>query len=285
MKIKYLHHHLGLGDHFCCNGLVIELIKRWNVDRLVLFCWNHNHSTLQKLYQGTKVELVPISSSMSEYVQIENYLKKRNIALTHNGDVDWNTGNSGDYFKLGFRWMETECHKKISQHVSCDQCFYLQANVPYEMRFDGFSYTRNLQEEEQIYNTLNPNNEPYIFVAIDDPDRGLIAPSRKCITTNLKVIENPKQYNILSLGKLLENAEEIHVMDSSIRCLIDCRKSYDMSKPKLFIHAWRGGIWGNSTLLSWNIIWQDCFQQKCERKYPMYTGPNNSPTSKGYQVE
>jgi hypothetical protein len=285
MKIKYLHHHLGLGDHFCCNGLVLELIKRWNVDKLVLFCWKHNLSALEKLYQNTKVELVPLEQNSGEQRQVESYLRQRNVSTHHNGQIDWKTGNSGNYFKLGFDWMERECHNKISQYVSCDQCFYLQADVPYELRFDGFTFNRNNDEENRIYNELNPNNEPYVFVAIDDPSRGMVAPSRKCLTTNLKIIENPKEHNVLHLGKLLENAEEVHVMDSSIRCMIDCRKVFNMTKPKLFIHAWRGCIWGNSTLLSWNIIWQDCFQEKCERKYPMYTGENGSYTIKGYKTE
>ena len=284
MKIKYLHHHLGLGDHFCLNGLVHELIKRWNVDKLYLFCWDHNLVTLNALYHDTKVELIPITSNLNEDKQIQSILRIKNLNIHHNGEVDWINGNSGTYFKLGFDWMKNECHNKISNYVSCDQCFYLQAKVPYEFRFDGFKYKRNLEKEKQIFDDLNSNNVPYKFIVIDDPSRGMVAPSRKCLKSDINVIENPKQYNILDLGLLLENAEEIHVMDSSIRCFIDCRSVLNMIKPKLFIHAWRGGIWGNSTLLPWTVIWQDCAEENFTSKYPMYTGNNNSYTINGYKI-
>jgi hypothetical protein len=150
------------------------------------------------------------------------------------------------------------------------------------MRFDGFSYSRNLSEEEEAYNRLNPTGEPYIFVAIDDPARGMIAPSRNCIQTDLLVIENPRDISIFSLGKILENAKEVHLMESSIRCLIEARKVYDMSRTKLFLHAWRGCIWGNNSLLSWELVWQDCSREMCTRPYPMYAGENNTYTIDGF---
>ena len=276
MKFKYLHHHMGLGDHFCLNGLVHELIQRWSLDKLYLFCWQHNLSTLQKLYKNTSVDLIPISGHSDEQKHIDLFLKQKGISKTHNGDVDWGTGNSGSYFQLGFNWMETKCHKQISQNVSCDQCFYLQANVPYEYRFDKFSYERDIQFEQKIVQELNPNKEEYIFVAIDDKDRGMIAPSRKCILDNgIKIIENPKQYSVLDLGLLLENAKELHLMESSIRCMLEAN-IFDISKPKLYLHAWRGSIWGSNSVHSWNLIWQDCSQQYYDRKYPMYTGQNGT---------
>jgi hypothetical protein len=284
MKIKYLHHHLGLGDHFCCNGLVLELVKRWNVDRLFLFCWEHNLKTLKKLYANTKVELIPLKSFSNENKQIQNYFSSKNISIQHNGSIDWETGNSGSYFQLGFNWMQNQCHKQISQNVSCDQCFYLQANVPYEYRFDKFSYCRDIESEQKILQELNPNKEEYIFVAIDDKDRGMVAPSRKCIVDNgVKIIENPKQYNVLDLGLLLENAKELHLMESSIRCMLEAN-IFNISKPKLYLHAWRGCIWGNNSVHSWNIIWQDCSEQYCDRKYPMYSGQNGTFTDKGFLI-
>jgi len=284
MKIKYLHHHMGLGDHFCCNGMVLELIKRWNVDKMFLFCWEHNLENLKKLYFNKKVELIPLKGHTNEQKQVNEYLKNCGVSLHHNGVVDWLTGNSGDYYQVGFSWMENECHKKISQQISCDQCFYMQTQVPYELRFDGFCFNRDIERENQVYAELNPNNEEYVFVAIDDISREMVAPSRKCLNSKIKIIDNPKNYSIMDLGKVLENASELHLMESSIRCLIEA-KIYNMNKPKLNLHAWRGAIWGNNSIHDWNLIWQDCSETSCTRKYPMYQGPNNTFTIHGYNKE
>ena len=230
------------------------------------------------------MELIPLISYSNEQQQVNKYLSNRGISSSHNGKIDWEQGNSGDYFRLGFEWMQNECHKKISSNISCDQCFYMQANVPYELRFDNFLYNRNIDEENRIYNTLNPNNEPYIFVAIDDQSRKMISPSRNCLNSKIKIIDNPKEYSIIDLGKILENASELHLMESSIRCLIEA-KIYNIDKPKLYLHAWRGAIWGNNSIHNWNLIWQDCSEQLCTRKYPMYQGLNNTFTLNGYQIE
>jgi hypothetical protein len=284
-SIKYIHHHLGLGDHFCCSGLVLELLKRWQVDQIGLFCWDRNLSTLEKLYESKNVKLIPIDSTSDEGSQIERYLMELGMTALNQDNLNWETGEGCDFFRIGFNWMEQKCHREISSHVSCDQCFYLQAGVPYELRFDGFPYKRNLERESEIYNDLNPTGEPYIFVAIDDPTRGLICPSRSFVdSSTLKIIENPKEYSVLDLGLLLERASEIHLMESSIRCMIEARNTFNMIEKSLYLHAWRGSIWGNNSLLNWNVVWQDNSVTRCERKYPMYSGKNGEPTESGFII-
>jgi len=50
--IKYIYHHLGLGDHYVCNGMVRELIK--NETTAVLFCKEHNMPTVEAMYKDCK---------------------------------------------------------------------------------------------------------------------------------------------------------------------------------------------------------------------------------------
>ena len=80
--------------------------------------------------------------------------------------------------------------------------------------------------EKKIIDDLNPNREKYIFTHNVDNDR---------IKSNFKIIDNPPNYNIFNLISLIENAEEVHVMESSIKNLIN---SYKMSKPKFFYHEY-----------------------------------------------
>jgi hypothetical protein len=286
MRIKYIHHHLGLGDHFCCSGMVLELAKRWKVDRIGLFCKSTNFPTLKKLYSSTCVDLIQINPDQDETAQINYALHVRGIHNVSQEGLNWETGEGGDFFRIGFNWMEQKCHREIAGSISCDQCFYMQAKIPYEFRFDNFPYVRDLDREERVYSELNPTGEPYAFVAIDDPARGLICPSRSFISTlPIRVIENPTQYNVLDLGLLLERATEIHLMESSIRCMIEARNTFDMSKPSLYLHAWRGSIWGNNSLLNWNVVWQDNSITRYERTYPMYSGDNGEFTKNGFIIE
>lgn len=54
-----LHHHLGLGDHFICNGLVHALRHQLRVKTLILPVKEHNLPTVRALYEGQEgIELM-----------------------------------------------------------------------------------------------------------------------------------------------------------------------------------------------------------------------------------
>ena len=78
---------------------------------------------------------------------------------------------------------------------------------------------------QRIYAVLQ-NNEKYIFVHNVDKDK---------IRNDLKIIENPDEYSIFDLITLIENAEEVHLMESSIKNLVN---SIKMDKPKFFYHKY-----------------------------------------------
>ena len=98
--------------------------------------------------------------------------------------------------------------------------FYKQLNIPYSNRFTKTFWKRDLINERRVYKKLNPNNKKYIFIH-DDPERNLeirdLIKSRK----KIKVIQNDKSEIIFNLGLILEKAEEIHLIESSIRHLIE----------------------------------------------------------------
>lgn len=255
----YVHHHLGLGDHLALNGLVNSLIEKWDLDRLFLFCWHHNLTNLQKLYNETKVTLIPLCTNCgkSEEQQVDEILAKENISKDHYHDyINWETGKSGKYWKIGFDWYWKVClsdPQNRAINISCDECFYKQAKVDYSARFDKFKYNRNEQREQDVYKLLNPNNEDYIFVAVEDYDRGNVCPTKNKIRTDLKIIENPKDINVFDLGKIYENAKEIHLMESSIRCLLEA-KTFNIN-AKMFLHSYRGNTPNNrSSRHNWTVF-------------------------------
>lgn len=198
--MKYIYHHLGLGDHIICNGLV-RYIKKFE-DVVYVFCKPHNTINVEYMYRDNpNIKVL----SVGEDIDVVNYINNNNI--------------SDKVIKIGFDKLNNECN-------TFDEEFYESLNIPFLVRFDDFYIKRNLDLEQKIIKELNPNNEKYIFTHNIDKSK---------INTNLKIIDNPVNYSIFNLVSLIENAEEVHLMESSIKNLIN---SYKMEKPKFFYHQY-----------------------------------------------
>lgn len=203
----FIYHHLGLGDHIVCNGLVRHLYNKFN--NVSLFCYHHNLNNLKYMYRDLlNLNLIPMSSDN----EIEWFIKNKKI----------------DVLKIGFSKMG-----EFSNNNSFDEAFYKIANVPFNVRYDEFYIERDTERELFVYNEMNPSNEKYIFIH-DDPNRGFNIDNQK-YRKDLRVIRNDNRFNIFEMMRIYENAEEIHFMESSISALIN---SYTMKNPKLFLHKY-----------------------------------------------
>jgi hypothetical protein len=194
-----IYHHLGIGDHIICNGLVRNFYKKHEC--IDLFCYNYNEKNVKYMYRDLKnLNTIPVSSDKEAHLIISN--------------------NNLKVLKIGFENLQID---KPSQ--SFDIEFYKIANLPFSSKFDDYHLEREMDKELFILNDLNPNNNPYIFVHGDlDMNK---------IRQDIKIINNPINYSLFNLISLFEKAEEIHVMESSLKCLIN---QYKLSKPKLFYH-------------------------------------------------
>lgn len=190
---------MGIGDHIICNGLVRNLYKKYGyVD---LFCYGYNEANVKYMYRDLKnLNTIPVSSDQ----------EANSIIIKNNFDV----------LKIGFENLYMN-----ESSESFDIGFYKIAGLPFSCKFDDFYLERDLEKELSILDSLNPNNEPYIFI------HGDLDMSK--IRQDIKIIHNPKEYSLFNLISLLENAEEIHVMESSLKCLIN---QYKLTKPKLYYH-------------------------------------------------
>ena len=57
----YLYHHLGLGDHIICNGLVRLLTK--NEKTYGLFCKEHNVKSVSFMFRDIKnLSIIPVNN-------------------------------------------------------------------------------------------------------------------------------------------------------------------------------------------------------------------------------
>lgn len=198
---KYIYHHLGLGDHIICNGLVrfFQEIEK----EIYLFCKKNNLHNVEYMYRDNdKIKILPINDDN----EVLKFIKEKKI--------------ENKLIKIGFEDLQKHPCKTF------DESFYKSKNLDFEIRFNNFFLERDFDLENQILNTLNPKKEKYIFLHNVDKNK---------VRNDLKIIENPSEYSIFNLISLIENAEEVHLMESSIKCLVN---SYLMKNPKFFYHRY-----------------------------------------------
>jgi hypothetical protein len=205
--MKYIYHHLGLGDHIICNGIVMHYLEQYG--EVTIFSKKHNYENVSYMFRDVEnLHIIPVENDD----EVKNFIEEKKI--------------EAEVIKVG--------HEKLRWGVpgeTFDQQFYETSGVPFSVRFEKFHFTRDLEAEEKVYLEKNPNNEPYIFIH-DDPERGFTIDK---IRQDLKIIRNDNSINLFHLLKLIENAEEVHFMESSLKCIIN---SYKMEKPRFFYHLY-----------------------------------------------
>lgn len=230
MKIMYFGMQ-GLGDHISANGLIRHLLETYACSQIDVLVWSHYSNTIQFMYRDEpKINIINITSG-NELRSLNTILKTNlydivyligpnNISKDTLNKIPTNTKIICISFDTLYNMYE--------DNNDCHQLYYKGAGVEFNVRFDKFYYTRDEKEEDLLYQKYNPNNLPYIFIH-DDPYRGYN------ITTkwNDLIIRNNPNENIFNYYKLLQNAEEIHCMESSFRCFLE---TIDVKTTKLFLH-------------------------------------------------
>ena len=237
MKNIYVHQHSRLGDMILCNGLIRILSKKYSNFCLNIFCRSGHINLIKFMYRDhKKIKLIPLNESPQlknekllikyEGKFIENYIKKNNI-------------KKHELITIGFEnYHKTKNMNPDKKHPwPCDIVFYKQFNIPFKKRFTETYWKRNKLVEKKLYKKLIKKNEKYIFVH-DDPNRNIFINDKFFDKSIKKIIRNDIKENIFNYGYLLENASEIHIMESSIRQIIEVLK---IKTKKLYLYKGRGG--------------------------------------------
>jgi hypothetical protein len=199
---------MGLGDHFTCNGIVRHYYKQF--DKIYLFCYKHFESNIKFMYRDLP-NLYTIG--LGSDIEVDEYILKNNL--------------SDQLIKIGFDKSRALQH----QVETFDEGFYLAENLPFSIRFDEYFVERNMDKEMELYKTLNPTDEDFIFVH-EDPERGMFLDKSR-IRQDLKIIGNDKKFLIFDYIYLLSKAKEVHVMQSSLKDMIN---SYSFPNTKCILH-------------------------------------------------
>ena len=231
-----LHHHLGLGDHIDCNGMVRFILEIGNYDRIHLFVKSTYHDMVEYMYSDEdRISLVKVDPKKNEDAQVVEYIKSLSGAkLLRVGHENYPFGR-----------------EKID-NKNCWEYFYEQLSLPYNIKVDYFHLDRDLDEEARLLRKLNTSGAPFAFVH-DDPEKGFNLNTDYVENKDLKIIRNDPTENVFHFLGILEQAEEIHCMESCFKSLIEIYAKTD----KLFYHDFRGHPLGTRTNKQWEIIKYD----------------------------
>lgn len=256
--MKYIHHHLGMGDHICCNGMVRQLVAEWSHtgETVGLFCKECNARNVVFMYRDVlQIAVVPLPLSRDHPVG-EREMVAELVATAH-----------GDLVTIGFEALHAMQNDPATRHLDHDECFYRQMGIDYSVRFNGFWYERDMGAETEALSRMVPDpSAPYVFV---DSDPGRIdIPTLNCpagLPRDIsQVVYNRPDIPLFHLGLVLERATEIHVAESSIRCLLEGRRVLQIQPRRLVCHAFRGAP-GRNSILPWTLVWQDGSTQEIRR--------------------
>ena len=219
----FLFHHMGLGDFISCNAIVRKFCKQKK--EIFLFCKVNLLKNIKFMYRDLKnLTIIKIKdeNDIDTFLNLIN-LKKRNYQV----------------IELGFdNFYKTISNKFKNKDFTTDMVFYKQLNIPYAHRFKKTYWKRDLKNEKRVYKKLNPSNEDYIFVH-DDPERNLKIDKFINLKKEIKIIKNDKSEIIFNLGLLIEGAKEIHIIESSIRHLIE---TLNISHKNIYLYNIRKNL-------------------------------------------
>lgn len=213
-----IHHHLGLGDHFVCNGLV-NYICKVSEEPIYLICKKHNTDTVKYLYsENDKVTVISIDG-LDEILEINNY------ALRTNNKI----------LRIGFE----HCDPK-----NWDTSFYKQLNIDFIERYRFFKLPK-----QKPKNIIKVPDSPYILVHNESSQQKY----NLSIQTGIDkfYITRQEGYHLLSYIDIITNAQEIHCIDSSIFHLID---SIPNITNKLYFHDIRKSNISFNLSHKWRLI-------------------------------
>lgn len=205
--MKYIYHHLGLGDHIICNGLVRTLIN--DDEEYTIFVKEQNLTSVKFMYN----DLTNLNYLVGDDFFVNTYITKNNIIID-------------DLIIAGFY--------RHPESKEFDDSFYLQNNLNFNLRWDNFKINRDLEKEIELFNKYNVTKNNYVFIH-DDHSRNLHINENFIVNKQLPIIRPIKGLtdNIFDYMYLLENSVECHFMDSSFRLMYD---SLGSQKDYLYYH-------------------------------------------------
>jgi len=189
-----LYHHLGIGDHFICNALVLEVAKKYN--HLHLISKTRYYLTVKHLYSDyNNITVHPVANTPpQDQDDVEKLARELNLAV----------------LMVGFQHCDLN---------NFESSFYRQLGLDIDLQYTGFSLPSDLNLSRKLYNDwCQDHGNDYIFVH-DTSSVGKFNLHIKCNLTQYRV-ERHQTHDVIDYVTLICNAREIHVINSGIQALV-----------------------------------------------------------------
>lgn len=199
--------HLGLGDHIVCNGLLNHFSESFN--KIYLPVKSRDMNNVNYLYKDNKKIHTFKIEHETEVEDISNFAKKNSLVT----------------LKVGFK------KRKPPFNLS----FYEQFDLPYSISIEKFRVARDEAKEENLYQHLKSIyniNRPYQIVHNQSSYGKVNLKTNEKLSTIFIEKETDLYKNIFLYLKIIENATEIHCLDSSFLHLVERAETNAM----LFFH-------------------------------------------------
>lgn len=220
MKL-FIYHHLGLGDHLICHGIVRNKAAHYEHVRVV--CKQHNAATVAWMFNDLpNVEVVAVANDDEAVARFRH----------HRGQ-----GCAWPVLALGALSGDPSY-----SDTNYDQHFYRHADVDFDERWSGFKAGPSA--------TQSPvPTAPYCLVHRDA--RMNITPFIRSKYPTVH-IESGRP-NLFDWWDVIHNASEIHCIPSSVYLLIDSIDPFP--DIPLFLHKWcRGDVTYPTHRKPWIIL-------------------------------
>lgn len=207
--------HLGMGDQITCNGLVRELYKRHS--KLYVYCKLKYFYSIEFMYRDLpNIRVLPMEEKGAH-----DFVQHYNIK---------------NFYNIGFRPTH-EMLMGCKTEITVEKSFYQQANVNFDKKWESFYVERDSVREDALFKELIPNQ--YIFFHDDIPRQQIIDHNRVKDKSLPIYRASPNiTNNIFDYCKIIENAKEIHVIESCMMFLIDLVFQKSFENKDIFIHRY-----------------------------------------------
>lgn len=227
--MKVIYHHLGLGDHIICNGLVRWFADRYKDAGILLFCKHRNFNNVQRMYEDNdkigifsieddkKAESILANDPSFEVLRCGRAIGGKSLfngTIPLNIDLD---GTASDFAQF----IPTPLW---------DEEFYHHAGLNFQISFTRFHVNRDIEAEQKLYDTVS-GGKPLAFIHNRD-SRGIDGIDYKVIDKNLQWVFSDPRIPFFDYMKVIEQAEQIHCVDSAFKHLVERLDT----KGQLFYH-------------------------------------------------
>ncbi len=268
MNNCYIIIHQGFGDLFNSIGIINYYSNKY--DNVYVFLVDNSRIKIYNELFYSKKNIIPIIPEFSDYLNVKhpntcvicmtngsnNFCPRINNVKCKYIDYD---KYSGDIIKIGsFDNFDFWHNNYRFKQYSFAHAFYSYNNLDPNIRFEEFKLYNNKDKENEIYlNFVKTYGENYILIH-EDSNRNFFIDRNKIISKNLPIINlNCISDNFIEYFKVIKNAKEIHLIDSSWSVLIYLLSYKDITTPIFlsetqFINLGRDlGIYKNPIFTNW----------------------------------